>query len=264
MAAGCKMRNLIDLSISKVYRIRFGCRILVLAAIGLLAVFWPQSFAVLAPGQFGRRFSPLHLVWLLWVGDIVSQMIPVRGRITLGSRKQFPVNYRSAPGGFDREKLQQYRDQSNWAAAKVLALWLAGIAVTGMLWFKGILTRPELLLIAAVFYVCDLFCVLYWCPLQSLLLKNRCCVTCRIYNWDFLMIFSPLVFSGGFFAFSLFGLSLIVFSSWEIRIFKYPERFWDGANQMLKCVNCQDKICQSKNKAAFLLKAKELKKRREL
>ena len=51
-------------------------------------------------------------------------------------------------------------------------------------------------MISVLFYVCDLICVLIWCPFR-LIMKNRCCTTCRIFNWDHLMMFSPLIFVGG-------------------------------------------------------------------
>lgn len=241
-------------SIYRSYQKRFVFRIFVLAVVCLLYVLSPQSFSVLTADHFFTSFSALHVIWLIWVRDIILQIIPVKGRLTLGSRKQFKANYAQPLNGFDREKLKQYSSGSLLAACKVLALWLAIIAVIGMLWFKSILTPKELLLLSAVCYVCDVFCVLYWCPLQSLIMKNRCCITCRIFNWDSLMIFSPLLFLGGFFSLSLIFLSLIVFISWEIRVFQYPERFWDGANEALRCSHCQEKLCQVKTKTELQVK----------
>jgi len=237
-----------DTSIYQSYKKRFGFRIVVFSAICLLYTLSPQSFSVLNPGHFFKHFSVLHIFWAIWARDILLQMIPEKGGLTLGSRKQFKVNYVQSPSGFKPESLKQYRHQSNITACKVLILWLAITAFLGVLWFKTILTAKELLLIAAIFSVCDLFCVLYWCPFQSLIMKNRCCLTCRIFNWDSLMIFSPLVFIGGFFSLSLLFLSLMVFISWEVRFFKYPERFWEGANETLKCRNCMEKICINKKR----------------
>ena len=99
-----------------------------------------------------------------------------------------------------------------------------------------------LFMIAVFFYVCDLICVLIWCPFR-LIMKNKCCTTCRIFNWDHLMMFSPLIFIGGFYAWSLFGLSLIAFAVWELCVLIYPERFWEMTNVALKCSECTDKLC---------------------
>jgi len=92
------------------------------------------------------------------------------------------------------------------------------------------------------FYVCDLICVLIWCPFR-LLMKTRCCTTCRIFNWDHLMMFSPLIFMGGFYAVSLVVLAILAWLVWEVCIMMYPERFWDRSNAALKCSECTDKLC---------------------
>ena len=76
------------------------------------------------------------------------------------------------------------------------------IAGIGALYYSGVLDRANLFMISVLFYVCDLICVLIWCPFR-LIMKNRCCTTCRIFNWDHLMMFSPLIFLDGFFTRSL-------------------------------------------------------------
>ena len=57
------------------------------------------------------------------------------------------------------------------------------------------------------------------------------------------MMFSPMLFVSGFYARSLFFISLLVFLIWELCILLHPERFWDGTNAALKCANCTDKLC---------------------
>ena len=88
--------------------------------------------------------------------------------------------------------------------------------------------------------------MLFWCPFRVFLMKNRCCATCRIFNWDHVMMFSPLLVIKGFFTWSLFFTSLVLLIRWEITIIKHPERFWEGSNAILRCTNCQDKICRLK------------------
>lgn len=72
-------------------------------------------------------------------------------------------------------------------------LWCLLIAAIGLLHRFGVIDRTALFMISVLFYVCDLICVLIWCPFR-LIMKNRCCTTCRIFNWDHLMMFSPLIF----------------------------------------------------------------------
>ena len=107
---------------------------------------------------------------------------------------------------------------------------------------KGWISKGIMLIIAIFFYVCDLICVLIWCPFR-LIMKNRCCTTCRIFNWDHFMMFSPLIFVGGFYCWSLFGLSLLALIVWEVCVLMYPERFWEVSNLALRCSECSDKLC---------------------
>ena len=123
-----------------------------------------------------------------------------------------------------------------------MILCCALIAGIGLLHAANLIGDIGLFMITLFFYVCDLICVLIWCPFR-LMMKNRCCTTCRIFNWDHLMMFSPMIFIPSFYAWSLFGMSLVVFLIWEVCILVHPERFWDKTNAALQCANCTDKLC---------------------
>lgn len=85
-------------------------------------------------------------------------------------------------------------------------------------------------------------------------MKNKCCGTCRIYNWDFAMMFTPLIFVGGFWSWSLVALSLGLLVNWEVRYKMHPEWFYEQTNQSLTCVNCQEKLCRHKKSLQHFLK----------
>ena len=57
------------------------------------------------------------------------------------------------------------------------------------------------------------------------------------------MMFSPIIFMGGFYAISLVIMALVVWLVWELCVILYPERFWDKSNLALKCTECTDKLC---------------------
>lgn len=57
------------------------------------------------------------------------------------------------------------------------------------------------------------------------------------------MMFSPLIFMGGFYGLSLLGLSILTWLVWELCIMLYPERFWEVTNVALRCSECTDKLC---------------------
>ena len=106
------------------------------------------------------------------------------------------------------------------------------------------ISKPDtaLLMITMVFYVCDLICVLIWCPFR-LIVKAKCCTTCRIFNWDHLMMFSPMLMVSGFFSRTLLLMAIADWLIWELCIMMYPERFWENTNAALRCTNCTDKLC---------------------
>ena len=112
----------------------------------------------------------------------------------------------------------------------------------GTLYLFDIINRNHVFLISIFFYVADLICVLIWCPFR-LIMRNKCCTTCRIYNWDHLMMFSPLIFINSFYTISLFVISFIAFLIWELCVMIFPERFSEMTNVSLKCSECTDKLC---------------------
>ena len=126
------------------------------------------------------------------------------------------------------------------------AFWILLTAAIGLLYFSRVIDRRMLFLITLFFYISDLICVVIWCPFQTWMMKNKCCVNCRIFNWDHAMMFSPLVFIPSFFSWSLVLLSLLIVVRWEYVWWKYPQRFWFRTNRILQCQNCTEKMCRIK------------------
>lgn len=202
----------------------------------------PEWFSILDGGNFFTSFSPFHLLWAVWVLDMLWQIIPIKNEIPLGSQKLFANRFRPIREKINVQALRNYVASTTAAAYKVMILWVLLIAAIGVLYFAGVIDKMWLFMIAVLFYVCDLICVLIWCPFR-LIMKNKCCTTCRIFNWDHLMMFSPLIFVGGFYAWSLVAMALIAFVVWELCVLIYPERFWEMTNVALKCSECTDKLC---------------------
>ena len=226
----------------KRYIFRLVCRCIVLVLCFVLYALRPEEFGVLEGWSFFRKFSWLHLLWLVWAVDTIQQIVPIRNKLPLGSMKLFASRFKPIRDRVNYEALRDYIIATTKSAYKVFLIWCAGLAVIGVLYYGGILGRAELFLISALFYVCDLICVLIWCPFR-LLMRTRCCTTCRIFNWDHLMMFTPMIFMGGFYAVSLLSLAFLAWLVWEVCIMMYPERFWDKSNAALKCSECTDKLC---------------------
>ena len=223
------------------YFIRLYCRILIFI-IGIVMCFKPNFYDILNGMNFFKKFHILHLLWFIWVIDIILQIIPIKNKIALGSQKLFKNRYRPNNKLISLQKVKDYIVKTTKSAYKVFIIWTILILVIGLLYYVGIINKKVIFMLSIFFYVCDLICVLIWCPFR-LIMKNKCCTTCRIFNWDHLMMFSPLIFIGGFYSLSLVVLSILAWLVWEICVMLYPERFWEITNDALKCTSCTDKLC---------------------
>ena len=119
---------------------------------------------------------------------------------------------------------------------------------------SGEFDKGILILIAIAYSVCDIICILFFCPFQTWFMKNRCCATCRIYNWDFAMMFTPFIFIPNWYTYSLLGCALILLLRWEITYKLHPERFSVSTNGCLDCSKCKEKLCQHKKQLRGFLK----------
>ena len=228
--------------IRRLYMARLVLRCLVLLAAILLYVRAPQTFRIIESGDFFSSFSIFHLLWLVWILDMLQQLIPSRRGMALGSQKNFGVWFRPGREAASSPALKAYLRTANRSAAGVFVLWAVVVCAIGLLYRRGVLSASAAVLISVFFYVCDLICVLIWCPFR-LMLGNRCCTTCRIFNWDHLMMFAHLAFVPGFFTRSLAALAAVIWVIWEASVRLHPERFWAGSNAALTCGSCTDKLC---------------------
>ncbi len=204
--------------------------------------FNKENFDVLKGMNFFNEFHILHLLWGLWIADIILQIIPIKNKVALGSQKLFANRFKPIRDKINYDNLKKYVVNTTKSAYKVMIIWILLITIIGVLYFCNVINEIGIFIISVFFYVCDLICVLVWCPFR-LLMKNKCCTTCRIFNWDHLMMFSPLVFVGGFYCWSLVVMSVLAWLVWELCVMIYPERFSEMTNEALKCSKCTDKLC---------------------
>lgn len=193
-------------------------------------------------------FVPLPIaVWVFFVVEMIFRFFPSRVE-SMGCQKQFKRNYEPTDGA------QAPENQSWKITALVAAVWLLLNGAIGLLYFLKLLDVGLLILIALAFSVCDIICILFFCPFQTWFMKNRCCATCRIYNWDFAMMFTPLVFIPSLYTYSLLGCALILLLRWEITYKIYPERFSTKTNKCLDCSRCKEKLCSHKTQLRSFIK----------
>ena len=180
----------------------------------------------------------LMVIWLVFVVEMIFRFFPARIE-SMGCQKQFAGNY--IPTDENVPKLQSWK--STFA---IIAVWTVLNGFFGFLYLADIIDSGILILISLAYGICDMICILFFCPFQTWFMKNRCCTVCRIYNWDFAMMFTPLIFIPNVYSWSLAAMSLILLARWEITLRKHPERFADNTNACLSCENCKEKLCYHK------------------
>ncbi|MBQ3020608.1 MAG: hypothetical protein IJD92_00100 [Bacilli bacterium] len=225
----------------KRYFIRLIGRILIFIGCFIMS-FKPNFYDILYGMNFFKGFHVLHLLWIIWIFDMILQIVPVKNKLALGSQKLFINHFKPIADKINYEAIKNYIKKTTVSAYKVFIIWFLLIGVIATLYYLNIINKVWLFMISVCFYVCDLICVLIWCPFR-LIMKNKCCTTCRIFNWDHLMMFSPLIFCGGFFAISLVTMAFIAWLVWELCVLIYPERFSEISNVSLRCSSCTDKLC---------------------
>ena len=99
----------------------------------------PESFEILNGMNFFVEFSLLHLLWLVWVLDMLLQIIPIKNNVPLGSQKLFKNRFRPVSGDKSSQALKAYIKKSTKAAYKVFILWCLLLAVIGILHRVGVL-----------------------------------------------------------------------------------------------------------------------------
>ena len=226
----------------KIYFLRLIGRIAVFMLAILVYIFDKNMFDFADGWNFFNGFSLLHLLWMLWMCDMILQLIPIKSHISIGSQKVFESLFKPIKENINHNKLKQYIKDTTATAYKVMWIWLSVTVLISALHLCGAIDTGMMILVATFFYVCDLICVLIWCPFR-LIMHNKCCTTCRIFNWDHLMMFLPIVALNSFFSWSLVIFAIVVWLVWELCVIIYPERFWENSNMALRCSECTDKLC---------------------
>ncbi len=201
----------------------------------------------------------IWIVWAVYFAEMLFRFFPSRYE-SPGSQKQFASKYIKS-GRTD------IVIPDNNAAVLVLLIWILFNMIFGALHMAGIIDDSIMIILCAVYSVCDMICILFFCPFQSWFLRNKCCTTCRIYNWDYAMMFTPLFFVRHTYLKGLLVMGLLLMIRWEVTFYRHSERFSENTNEALRCQNCTEKLCIHKEQLHRLWKqidAYKLKRTEEL
>lgn len=188
----------------------------------------------------------MWLIWLFYVIDMTFRLYPSKHE-SVGCQKQFAKNYIEANN--TKPQLQSWK-----ITLLVAAVWIVPNAIIGIIHYIGLIDDWMMFLLSLAYSVCDIICILFFCPFQTWFMKNKCCTSCRIYNWDYPMMFTPMIFVKSFYTWSLLGIALLTLIVWEVAVHRNPERFSEKTNACLSCANCEEKLCQHKKQLRHFLK----------
>ena len=181
----------------------------------------------------------IYVVWAVFVVEMIFRFFPSNLE-SPGCQKQFAKNYMKSGN-------TEIVIPDNNATLLVALVWIVFNGIFGALHMIGWLDDGAMILLCSAYSVCDMICILFFCPFQTWFLKNKCCGSCRIYNWDYAMMFTPLFFVSKTYTWSLLLLSMALLVRWEITFYRHPERFSENTNDYLKCENCTEKLCGHKS-----------------
>ena len=197
--------------------------------------------------ESAESMPPIIIItWAIFVVEMIFRFFPSKFE-SPGCQKQFAKNYIKS-GSTD------IVIHDNNATVLVLLIWVVFNGLFGALHMAGILDDGIMILLCSAYSICDIVCILFFCPFQTWFMKNKCCSTCRIYNWDYAMMFTPLFFIQKSYTWSLLVLSVALLVRWEITFYLHPERFSEKTNDYLQCKNCTEKLCVHKKQLNSLWK----------
>lgn len=246
--------------ISKIHYAKLAFRSSLLICALVLTLLDPHWFNEESARQNGAGIVFLVVVWIAFIPEMIRRFFPNKNE-SAGCQKQFRVNFQPRPStslseeifrilGRTREEIKKkdFRD------VVIIALfWIVLNALIAALYFIQIIPASILIIVSMFYAVSDIICILFWCPFQTIVMKNTCCAQCRIYNWDYAMMFTPLLFIGGFWALSLFLCSFALLLKWEIDYYRHPYRFAEETNAYLSCNGCNERLCAHKASVQRLL-----------
>ena len=227
----------------KSYIRRLIFRIIIFIIMIGIYIFYPNTFNVAKGLNFIKEFSPLHIIWLIWIIDMILQLCKVPKYWPLGSQKYLKHRYIPSIKELDKKTIKLHMKEMTKSSTSVAITWLFVIVLISTLYLTHLISYQVVILISVAFYVCDIICVVGWCPFKTFFMHNKCCTTCRIFNWDHAMMFTPLIVIPGIWTYSLVIMSLIILIVWEVACAIYPERFMEKTNCALQCHNCKDRLC---------------------
>ena len=136
-----------------IYFLRLIGRVSVFLIAILIYIFDKEKYNITDGWNFFNELSPLHLLWIIWMWDMVLQFIPVKAHISIGSQKVFESLFRPIKEKINYKNLKQYIKDTTASAYKVMVIWIALTIALSILHVNGVIDTDMMILTATFFYV---------------------------------------------------------------------------------------------------------------
>lgn len=182
----------------KRYFARLIFRAVVFTIILLIYIFRRELLYEAINFRLFDKFIMIHLLWFILMIDMLRNLFP-KVQISISGLKRRGDYYKEPEEGYDRLELLNHVQKMNIGAWRVMLVWLTLNAVFAILYLTGLIGEAELLMLTVFYYLSDTVCMVLFCPFQKYIMGNRCCVDCRIFDWGYFMMYTPMLFIKSFF-----------------------------------------------------------------
>ena len=222
-------------------RVKLIIRSIILITITLLTLIDVKLLSKVMTTNIAGNIKVYMLLWMYLMYEMIVVFIPAFSLHSY-SGKIYSKHFNEVEN-YSIEKLNKFTNENSIRAKKAILFWITlnlGIFIIFKIFNIDIVYMYFLFLF---YYWSDMFCVNVWCPFHKIIVKNKCCNECRIYNWGHIMYLTPLIFINNIYTQSLVFMGLIIFIQWEYMNNKYPERMSSISNKSLRCGDC-DNLCR--------------------
>lgn len=194
----------------------------------------------------GSRWIGVDIFWFILLIDLSWRFIPGKFH-HIGQQKYLKRNFASSKAyqenGAFTEKEVEHKKTMDKRAFIALGVFFLMNAVWLVLYHMRIFRPQELFGLMLLYFIGDMVCVFGFCPFRLFFLKHRCCNVCRIYNWDSLMLVTPIILVPSWYSWTLGAIAVVYTTIWEVVYHRHPERFYGSSNANLNCNTCKHGMC---------------------
>lgn len=233
------------MSAMKIYFYYYGKFVLGIASIAVFLYMYIQNPENLNFASEAHWIG-VDIFWVILFIDLAWRFIPGKFH-HIGQQKYLKRNFAPSKAYEKTGKLSEKELAHKKTTDKRAAFTLGAFFIMNAVWFLfyciGIFRPQELFGIMLLYFIGDMICVFGICPFRLIFMRNRCCNVCRIYNWDAIMLVTPLMLVPTWYSWTLGAIAIIYTLVWEISYHKHPERFYDSSNVRLNCNQCKHGMC---------------------